>query len=576
MEELSTTTDAPVKRAAIYIRVSTKQQAVRDGNPEGYSLPTQRDACTRKAEALGAVVIEEYVDKDTGTSVDKRPAMQRLLARMERDADLDYVIVCKLDRWARKTREDLVSDFILEVAHCALVSCSENIDRTAAGRLLHSMLASVNEYQSNNMSDDIKRKTLAKVQGGGTHGRAPIGYLNVQDGIDVRYVIIDELRAPLVQWAFGAYATGDWTTRQLAAELTRRGLRSRPGKKSPSREIKQSGLQHMLSNPYYKGVVIYRGVEYPSKHNPLVDPVTWQNVQAMLTAKNRSEKERSHHHYLKSTLFCGYCESRMIVSHNRGRAGVIYPYFVCSGRHEKTTTCELKAQRIDLVEALVLQHYMHVRLSAELLQRVHTALDEALRTRTELAKVEHERQQLRITQLENERTQLLRAHLNGAVPMDLLQAEQARLTEELVAAKSVLDRHAIEVQVVSDTLTRATELLTNCHAIYGALVPAGRRLMNQAFFKRLLVTEQGIVGWEFAEPFNALIGEDTQPYLWSLHRGEGSEKQSTYKRSRPKQLVARVRDLLVVEAMGLEPTTSCLQSTSEAFGGVRQRSRLGA
>jgi DNA invertase Pin-like site-specific DNA recombinase len=191
MEEHDSET-APRKRAVIYIRVSTKQQAVRDGNPEGYSLPTQREACHRKVEALGAYIVEdgEYIDKDTGTSVDKRPAMQELLARIERQKDIDYVIVFKLDRWARKTREDLVSDFVLETAHCALVSCSENIDRSAAGRLLHSMLASVNEYQSNNMSDDIKRKTLAKVQGGGTHGR---GGTSAADPLGIRGIRIGRL-----------------------------------------------------------------------------------------------------------------------------------------------------------------------------------------------------------------------------------------------------------------------------------------------------------------------------------------------------------------------------------------------
>ncbi len=54
-----------MKRAVIYIRISTKQQAARDGNPEGYSLPTQREACHKKAEQLGAAVVEEYVNTDT-------------------------------------------------------------------------------------------------------------------------------------------------------------------------------------------------------------------------------------------------------------------------------------------------------------------------------------------------------------------------------------------------------------------------------------------------------------------------------------------------------------------------------
>ena len=80
----------------MYIRVSTKQQAVRDGNPEGYSLPTQREACRGKAEALGAVVVDEYIDKDSATTADKRPGFQQLVERVVEKRDVDYVIVFKL------------------------------------------------------------------------------------------------------------------------------------------------------------------------------------------------------------------------------------------------------------------------------------------------------------------------------------------------------------------------------------------------------------------------------------------------------------------------------------------------
>ena len=49
------------KRALLYLRVSTKEQAMRAGDPEGYSLPTQREACLRKAQSLGALVVAAAV-----------------------------------------------------------------------------------------------------------------------------------------------------------------------------------------------------------------------------------------------------------------------------------------------------------------------------------------------------------------------------------------------------------------------------------------------------------------------------------------------------------------------------------
>jgi site-specific DNA recombinase len=38
----------PQPRAVIYLRVSTKEQAERGGESEGFSIPAQRDACLRK------------------------------------------------------------------------------------------------------------------------------------------------------------------------------------------------------------------------------------------------------------------------------------------------------------------------------------------------------------------------------------------------------------------------------------------------------------------------------------------------------------------------------------------------
>ena len=45
----------PLKRAVLYLRVSTERQARSGGEAEGYSIPAQREAGRRKAESLGAL-----------------------------------------------------------------------------------------------------------------------------------------------------------------------------------------------------------------------------------------------------------------------------------------------------------------------------------------------------------------------------------------------------------------------------------------------------------------------------------------------------------------------------------------
>ena len=76
----------------------------------------------------------------------------------------------------------------------------------------------------------------------------------------------------------------------------------------------------MLRNPYYKGLVTYRGVSYPGRHEPLVDELLFEQVQAMLTAHNcAGERQYVHNHYLKGSVFCGSCGHRLAVTNSRGK-----------------------------------------------------------------------------------------------------------------------------------------------------------------------------------------------------------------------------------------------------------------
>jgi len=62
-----------------------------------------------------------------------------------------------------------------------LVSASENIDATPAGRLMHGMLATFAEYYSNNLATEIKKGLHQKHQLGGTPFRTPVGYLHTRN-----------------------------------------------------------------------------------------------------------------------------------------------------------------------------------------------------------------------------------------------------------------------------------------------------------------------------------------------------------------------------------------------------------
>ena len=206
------TTETPpiaLKRAVLYLRVSSKGQVDTDYDPEGISLPAQRAACMRKAEQLGLTVVDEYVEPGkSGTEISKRIAFQTMLERIRTEKDVDTIVMASLKKRG-----------------VTLVSVVENIDDSPVGQLMHGILPAFNEYRSLEDGADIAYKMGEKAKKGGTIGAAPLGYLNVVErfeGREVRTVALDPERAPLIKQTFELYATGDYTSDELCAEMADR------------------------------------------------------------------------------------------------------------------------------------------------------------------------------------------------------------------------------------------------------------------------------------------------------------------------------------------------------------------
>jgi site-specific DNA recombinase len=86
-------------------------------------------------------------------------------------------------------------------------------------------MAAIAEFYSRNLAAEALKGATEKAKQGGTPFQAPIGYINVIErinGREVRTVRLDQTRAPLIQWAFEAYATGEYTIRKLGRTCTYR------------------------------------------------------------------------------------------------------------------------------------------------------------------------------------------------------------------------------------------------------------------------------------------------------------------------------------------------------------------
>ena len=566
---------APAKTAITYLRVSTADQATRGGREEGFSIPAQREANTRKAESLDAVVIEEFVDAgESGTSATKRPELQRMLSYV-REHHVDYCIVHKLDRLARSRADDVSIHFALKQAGVTLVSTSENIDETPSGMLMHGIMSSIAEFFSRNLANEVTKGLVQKASVGGTVSRAPLGYKNVHVNDELgrvnRTVEIDTERAHLITWAFFRYSEGDPTLRTLLDELTARGLTTRATPKWPSKPLTITGLHKLLRNPYYKGEIRYRGVTYPGLHEPLVDPQTYQQVQDLLSAHNvAGTHQRTNQHYLRGSAYCGTCGSRLMLTTARNRWGTKYLYLVCSGRTRKITDCQRQAMSAEMVEELIEDEYRTVALSPSLRDSIEELVLEDFDALQAGSKTERKQMESQCIELGAQRQKLLDAHYAGAIPLDLLKAEQDRIAGQLTRIEDQLASFDANFEQARAVLADTLDLTRDCHTAYLEAGDSTRRLFNQAFFSKIYIdeddeTREQTVRVDYNEPFDSLLSRLIPA---SVHRNLDIKK--TALRDIP---IGGLNDTLsetdkvqgshtdtLVEMRGLEPLTPCVQS----------------
>lgn len=486
-----------------------------DYDPEGISLPAQRIACRRKADQLGLTVIDEYIEPGrSGTEMEKRIAFQQMLQRIRAEKDVDYVIVHKLNRFARNRIDDALVMAELPKRGVALISATEQIDDSPVGQLMHGILAAFNEYRSREDGADIAYKMGQKAKNGGTLGKAPLGYLNVTEvfeGRKVNTVIVDPERAPFISLAFRLYASGEYTIDDVVDELSTRGLTTRPTISRPPGPVSTSKMSRLLRDPYYIGQVTYQGEAYDGRHPPLVDRELFERVQQMLEDTGRAgERKRVHESYLKGSVFCGECQlergngdSRFIIQRTTGRTGAEYYYFFCIARQQGT--CDSRDIPMHEVEEAVIRHYRTVRLSPDFITWVGNWIDNVLADQKQVQKELRQQLNTRLAQLSTKADNLIDLVAEGG----FVAAKASARIREIEGQK-----RAVEIQLgsIQDDLAEGVaqirgwvELLRDPHELYLNASDDMRRRLNQAIFRRIWVIDLDRVESDLSEPAQLLL-----------------------------------------------------------------------
>ena len=348
------------KYAVIYARYSSSGQ-------QEQSIDGQLRICHEYANKLGYTVINEYVDRaKTGTN-SNRPAFQNMIADSNKQ-QFQAVIVYMVDRFARSKEDSVVYKAALRRNGVKVLFAAEQIADTDEGYLVEGLLEIFAEQYSTKLSKRVKNGLIeTRAKGNFTGGRSLIGFKSVAApathgrGTDHK-VVIDEEKAPIIRYAFQAYADGV-PKKVIVTEMNRRGWKTNEGN-----SFTINSLTAALRNRKYIGEYYFNG-ERIDGYPVLIDPEIFERVQKRLDANKHAPatQKAAVDYLLYGKAYCGHCGANMVGVSGTSKTGAKHHYYACAVKY-KSHTCQKKNELKDQLEIYIVENvreYVTLKSSAE-------------------------------------------------------------------------------------------------------------------------------------------------------------------------------------------------------------------
>lgn len=335
-----------MQTAVIYARFSCDRQSEQ-------SIDGQLRVCKDFAKSRKIKIVGEYIDRALTGKSDDRPQFQTMIDDAKKKT-FDYVIVYKLDRFARNRYDSAIYKSKLKQFGVKVLSAMENIGDNPESILLEGMLESWAEYYSIDLSQKVRRGLReSAMKGQFVAGRIPLGYKIVNKKLE-----IDPKTAPIVKEIFTRYAAGE-PKKAIINDLNERGYRNLSGE-----PFGHTAFQHILKCEKYIGTMRYSDIVIENGCPAIIDQDTFDHARDRLKSNRQHARSNAAKvdYLLSGKIFCGPCGSSMIGNSGKSRHGEIYWYYSCAERR-KNHTCKKKNERKDFIEWYVVEQTLEYVLN---------------------------------------------------------------------------------------------------------------------------------------------------------------------------------------------------------------------
>lgn len=348
--------------AAIYVRVSTTKESQKD-SPEH-----QEGICREKARLMGLEVLDDWVyeDRDSGTSIIERPAIQKLLEDAQAGR-FQAVIFASLSRFSRDLVDSMaLKRMLVDSLKIRLISIDENYDSGIdQDEFKFQIFSAVNQKQSEMISLSSRRGIRqSAMKGNFTGSIPPYGYKKAV--INGRKTLVpDENESKIVREIFELYTAHKLGEKAIVKVLNERFI---PSPKGGVWGI--TTIQRILQNEAYTGVNVFSKYEtikvhsltdlhdrrkklvqrnktdwersaIGQTHEAIIEPEVFRAAQEIRLKRGGGRRGgiRNRKNIFAGLIFCEHCGASMVSmksKSSRSRSnGKEYRYLICSRRRRQ-------------------------------------------------------------------------------------------------------------------------------------------------------------------------------------------------------------------------------------------------
>jgi DNA invertase Pin-like site-specific DNA recombinase len=482
-------------KAVLYNRVSDERQL------EGYSPEVQDRGGENYAVRNDLEIVRRWTVQESAKAAGRK-AFNEMIKFVKADPSIKVIIFEKTDRSTRNFYDVDQLYKLIEVhdkeLHFYKTGLILNKRSKSSDKLRFDIEAVLARNYVNNLSEEVKKGLDEKVRRGGWGACSPSGYLNDPA---TRDCVQDPNQGPIVRRMFELGATGRQNLEELLVIARKAGLMN-PHKK---KLVGKSGLYHILTNPFYFGLVIWKGETFQGKHEPLISKALFDRVQQVLGRKKRPKHRKF---AFQGLGVCGHCGSSITADFHtkRQKNGKKHEYvhYHCTGWKNGGKVCPgSRISERDLVAQLG-EPLKGLWIDAQTVEEIKAALRESFAS-------ERDYQKERLTSLHAEGTRLkswidkaYKDRLDELITPEEFKEKSCEWRARQLEIQNEVRAHTVADGKYLEEAGRILDLAQRAHAIY-LEEPDNfnrRRLVDAVVSKVTLQDNRALSNlWE---PFNTL------------------------------------------------------------------------